>query len=174
MTEWEPASRHVGVPTAPDTNELTAFYCVSTSVKEIYATSSTHTHTLRKSLRPRLHQSSPAADVLPSSPRLITSLLSLAANQAQRGERRRDSGGEQEVCLWIWWCLSRPPLPSSFSIFPYLPISTGGGRGRPNSSQGGLWTTYQSFTLTGEKEKKKGLDESSGVTRLPCSPELRR
>lgn len=141
----------------------------------------THTHS-RKNLHPRLHQSSPAADELPSSPRLITSLLSLAANQAQRRERRRDSGGEREVCLWIWWCLSlsppSPSFPSSFSVFPYLPLSTGGGGGRPNSSQGGLWTTYQSFTLTGEKErkkkKKKCLDKSSRVTRLPCSPELRR
>ncbi len=119
----------------------------------------THSHTLRKSLHPRLHQSSPVADELPSSPRLITSLLSLAANQAQRRERKRDSGGEQEVCLWMQWCLS-PSLSSSFSIFPYLPLSTGGGGGRPNSPWGGLWTlqslsTYQSFTLTGERKKKR-------------------
>ncbi len=130
VTEWEPASRHVGVPAAPDTNELTAFYRDSTSVKKIYTTSSKHTHTLRKSLHPRLHQSSPVADELPSSPRLITSLLSLAANQAQRRERKRDSGGEQEVCLWMQRCLSLSfSLSSSFSIFPYLPLSTGEGGG---------------------------------------------
>lgn len=50
-----------------------------------------------------------------------------------------------------------PSFSSSFSVFPYLPLSTGGGGGRPNSSQGGLWTTYQSFTLTGEKEKKRNV-----------------
>lgn len=90
-----------------------------------------HTHTLRKSLHPHLHQSSPAADELPSSPRLITSLLSLAANQAQRRERRWDSGGEQEVCLWIPWCLSlSPPLPL-FSLFIFnFPLSSSLHRGR--------------------------------------------
>lgn len=49
------------------------------------------------------------------------------------------------------------------SIFPYLPLSTGGGGGRPNSSRdegggsGGCGlSTYQSFTLPGEKRGGEG------------------
>lgn len=85
-----------------------------------------HTHTLRKSLHPRLHQSSPVADELPSSPRLITSLLSLAANQAQRRERRRDSGGEQESV-----CGCSDVSLSLFSLFIFnFPLSSSLHRGR--------------------------------------------
>lgn len=87
----------------------------------------THSQALRKSLHPRLHQSSPEADELPSSPRLITSLLSLAANQAQRRERKRDSGGEQEGCLWTQWCLS---LSVSFLFIFNFPLSSSLHRGR--------------------------------------------
>lgn len=68
-------------------------------------------------------------------------------------ENKRSACGCSDVSL-------SPSLSSSFSIFPYLPLSTGGGGGRPNSPWGGLRTlrslsTYQSFTLTGGGKKER-------------------
>ena len=149
-TEWEPASRHVGVPAAPDTNELTTFYRDSTSLKKIYATSSTHTHTLRKSLHPRLHQSSPVADELPSSPRLITSLLSLAANQAQRRERGRDSEVEKQ------WSLSLLLFPLHFQFSLIFLSPQGEVEGGLIAREGGPTVSpHNSHLLIIEREKKK-------------------
>lgn len=57
--------------------------------------------------------------------------------------------------------MSLSPSPSSsFSIFPYLPLSTGGGGVRPNSLRGGFCrvpSTYQSFTNWREEKKKRNV-----------------
>lgn len=117
-----------------------------------------HTDMLRKSLHPSLHQSSPAADELPSSPKLITSLLSLAANQAQRRERRRDSGGEQEVCLWIQRCLPLFPLHFEFSLITLSPQGEVEGgliacEGGSRYSPGSFYIPVIHFNWRGEKKR---------------------
>lgn len=95
------------------------------------------THAQKKASVPRLHQSSPAADELPSSPRLITSLLSLAANQAQRRERRRDSGGEQESACGCSDVSLSPSLHFQFSLIFLSPQGEAEG-GLIASEEGGL------------------------------------
>lgn len=110
----------------------------------------THTHTLRKSLHPRLHQSSPVADELPSSPRLITSLLSLAANQAQRRERGRDSEVEKQ------WSLSLLLFPLHFQFSLIFLSPQGEVEGGLIAREGGSAVSpHTSHLLKLEREKKK-------------------
>lgn len=69
-------------------------------------------------------------------------------------ENKRAACGRSDVSL-------SPSLSSSFSIFPYLLLSTGGGGGRPNSPRGGLWTLQSLyipviyFNWRGGKKKRE-------------------